>query len=155
MYDLTDLIFEKYAEGKLTEDKMILLLEAYRVSIVYHQLPLSYKGVKLHYSDDNVNEKNDIPYIKNALKVLDSSKGQSMIKACISKLDEYSHQCPDYQKYMRLDNVGVRRDGNKIIFCLTYNCDGITDDFFHDACYVMYVTIDGNRITEVYGGLND
>ena len=28
MYDLTDLIFEKYAEGKLSEDKMILLLEA-------------------------------------------------------------------------------------------------------------------------------
>ena len=28
MYDLTDLIFEKYNEGKLSEDKMILLLEA-------------------------------------------------------------------------------------------------------------------------------
>ena len=28
MYDLTDLIFEKYAEGKLTEEKMMLLLEA-------------------------------------------------------------------------------------------------------------------------------
>ena len=28
MHDLTDLIFEKYAEGKLSEDKMILLLEA-------------------------------------------------------------------------------------------------------------------------------
>lgn len=28
MYDLTDLIFEKYAEGKFSEDEMILLLEA-------------------------------------------------------------------------------------------------------------------------------
>ena len=28
MYDLTDLIFEKYNEGKLSEDKMLLLLEA-------------------------------------------------------------------------------------------------------------------------------
>ena len=28
MYDLTDLIFEKYTEGKLSDDKMILLLEA-------------------------------------------------------------------------------------------------------------------------------
>lgn len=30
MYDLTDLIFEKYNEGKLSEEKMILLLEAHK-----------------------------------------------------------------------------------------------------------------------------
>ena len=28
MYDLTDLIFEKYVEGKLSEDKLLFFLEA-------------------------------------------------------------------------------------------------------------------------------
>ena len=37
MYDLTDLIFEKYAEGKLSEEKMILLLEANKDDEVFKQ----------------------------------------------------------------------------------------------------------------------
>ena len=73
MYDLTDLIFEKYTEGKLTEEKMMMLLEASSISLVEHELPLSYKGVKLRYYNDAINEKTDMPYIKNALKILNSA----------------------------------------------------------------------------------
>jgi hypothetical protein len=51
MYDLTDLIFEKYSEGKLTEEKMILLLEASSKIKVYD---------KASWHIDNGENKNEV-----------------------------------------------------------------------------------------------
>jgi hypothetical protein len=134
------------------------VFESYRISLVEHELPLSYKGVKLRYYNDAINEKTDMPYIKNALKILNSAKCQSMIDADISRLDEYVDEwgCPDYRKYMKLDYVTVKRHGNEITFNINWNSEreNITRKFFEGHFYSMNVTIDGNNITEVYGGLN-
>ena len=54
MYDLTDLIFEKYSEGKLTEEKMILLLEANKDDEVFKQELESFEvipDIKMTYRD--------------------------------------------------------------------------------------------------------
>jgi hypothetical protein len=54
MYDLTDLIFEKYSEGKLTEEKMILLLEANKDDEVFKQELESFEVIpdnKMTYRD--------------------------------------------------------------------------------------------------------
>ena len=158
MYDLTDLIFEKYAEGKLSEDKMMMLLEASSISLVRHELPFYYKGINLCYYNDEINEKTDMPYIKNALKILNSSKCQSMIETTISQLDKYADEwgCPDYRKYMKIDYVTVERYDGKITFNINWNSirSNATTKFFGGHFYSVDVTIDGNNITKVYGCLN-
>jgi hypothetical protein len=158
MYDLTDLIFEKYTEGKLSEDKMMMLLEASSISSVWHDLPFKYKGVKLCYYKDEINEKTDMPYIKNALKILNSSKCQSMIEATISQLDKNADEwgCPDYRKYMKIDYVTVERYDGKITFTIDWNSirSNATTKFFGGHMYSVDVTIDGNNITKVHGYLS-
>jgi hypothetical protein len=134
------------------------VLEASSISLEWHDLPFKYKGVKLCYYKDEINEKTDIPYIKNALKILNSSKCQSMIEATISQLDEYADEwgCPDYRKYMKLDYVTVDRYGDKITFNINWNSirSNGTTKFFGGHFYSVDVTIDGNNITKVYGCLN-
>ena len=158
MYDLTDLIFEKYTEGKLTEDKMTMLLEASSISSSWHELPFKYKGVKLCYYNDKINEKTDMPYIKNALKILNSAKCQSMIDADISRLDKNADEwgCPDYRKYMKIDFVTVDRYDGKITFTINWNSirSNATTKFFGGHMYSVDVTIDGNNITKVHGYLS-
>lgn len=148
MCDLTDLIFEKYAEGKLSEDKMLLLLEASN----YVTLPLSYNRIKLQCTEQQKQIVYDnLRKIKYSLKILESTKVKKEIKR---KFDSYleplieQFNFPEYYDYMRLTSVFVNsnEDGSIINFslCFDYRSTDDSEEFFKGHFPMANVSIDNS-----------
>ena len=148
MYDLTDLIFEKYSEGKLTEEKMMMLLEASN----YITLPLAYNKNKLQCTEQQKqNVYDNLRKIKYSLKILESTKVKKDIKRAF---DLYlkplikQFNFPEYYDYMILSSVFVssNEDGSIINFSLRfdYRSTDESEEFFKGHFPMADVSIDNS-----------